>query len=77
MIKPNSPFEHQCSNGIYVKAARCDLRGGVEMLVRDDATDSQIAAGAAQAFGYHAAVILPALPSFGGYDAVTITIVRA
>ncbi len=76
-IKPDDPFEHLCSNGVRAVASRCDLKGGVTLHVPRDATEVQIAEGSARVFGYHAGVVLPELPSFPGYDAVRIKIVRA
>ncbi|MBK8161539.1 MAG: hypothetical protein IPK59_23280 [Rhodospirillaceae bacterium] len=69
-------FEHLTRAGILVEAERCDLKGGVVLHARERSTDVEIAQAAAQAFGYHAANILPRLNGFAGYDCVTIEIVR-
>lgn len=69
-------FEHRTRLGFLVEAERCDLKGGVKMHVSSRATDEQIAGAAAQAFGYHAANILPMLNGFSGYDTINIEIVR-
>ena len=68
------PFTHLCRHGIQVDALRCDLRGGVNVRTPEDAGAVQIAEAVAQAFGYHAAVILPNLNGFSGYDTVSIRI---
>jgi hypothetical protein len=70
----DKPFTHLCRHGIQIDALRCDLYGGVNVRTPDDATQAQVAEAVAQAFGYHAANILPNLNGFAGYDTVRIRI---
>lgn len=72
---PTAPFEHRGRNGTIVRG-RCDLRGGVDVLALNTATESDILHDVAQVFGYHGATILPGLPSFAGYDTVTLVVRR-
>lgn len=70
------PYQHLTRHAFLLRANRCDLRGGAVLQVSHDATDADIAEASAQAFGYHAANILPRLNGFAGYDCVRIEVVR-
>lgn len=74
--KNSRGFSHLCKRGIVVKAQRCDLRGGVDVIAGKDATEVHIAEAVAQAMGYHACVIHPELNGFAGYDCLEILIAR-
>ena len=74
--KNSRPFSHLCKRGIIVKAQRCDLRGGVDVIAGTDATEVHIAEAVAQAMGYHAGIIRPELNGFAGYDTIDILIAR-
>ncbi len=74
-IDPSMPFG--CVGRVCdISATRCDLAGGVVVTAPADATVEEIARDVAQAFGLHGASIHSELPSFAGYDTVTITINR-
>ncbi len=73
----DKPFTHLCRHGIQIDALRCDLRGGVTVRCQFESTTKHIAEAVAQAFGYHAAMILPDLLSFSGYNTVEIKIEKS
>lgn len=73
----DKPFSHRGRYGTLFQADRCDLRGGVRIVVNRNAdlTPEQFVADVAMCAAYHAALILPDLNGFPGYDTVKYEII--
>jgi hypothetical protein len=71
----DKPFSHRGRRGTVLRAARCDLAGGVTLTVPKGISREHLAADIMQIAGYHAAVVLPDLNGFSGYDTLRFTIV--
>jgi hypothetical protein len=64
----NKPFGHTSRYGTIVTSDRCDFANGITIIKDHNLSEDRYISDIAEAFGFHAANILPNLNGFQGYD---------
>ena len=68
-VNPEKPYSHH-TGAVEMKAERCDLRGGFDIILSRHCSVKQLINGISECIGYHAVNIRDNLPpghGFGGY----------
>jgi len=71
------PFKHNCINGSYVTAERCDFVGGIDVYAHDNSTVTQLAQDMLELGAFHwANIVSRNLNGYTGPPEIRIHYVR-